>query len=69
MLPEFDTKPSFRLTENPNSAWKLGDGLADSKPGNELARKWKADEKLGWTTLNLDEMEKPYVRVTVKSGC
>lgn len=59
MLPPFTPEPSFKETESPNPAWKLGEGLPSGTKENELTRQWKEDEGLGWTTLKPDEMEKP----------
>jgi len=61
MLLPFTPEPSFKETESPTPSWKLGEGLPCNNPENKLARQWKEDEKLGWTTLKLDEMEKPLV--------
>lgn len=59
-MPPFSEPPAFRVTREPDPGWKLGDGLkAGNEQGTALARQWKEDEKLGWRTLNLDEMEKP----------
>lgn len=60
-LPPFSDAPAFRLTKEPDPSWKLGEGLktAEGDEGTELARQWKEDEKLGWKTLNFEEMEKP----------
>ena len=55
MLKPFSPEPGFKQTESPNVNWKLGDGLPDT----ELARKWKEEESLGYTTLKTDEVEKP----------
>lgn len=59
MLPPFAPDSSFKETESPTPSWKLGEGLPFGNPENKLARQWKEEEKLGWTTLKLDEMEKP----------
>ncbi|KLO15701.1 hypothetical protein SCHPADRAFT_902211 [Schizopora paradoxa] len=55
MLKPFSSEPGFKQTESPNATWKLGDGLSDT----ELARQWKEEEQLGYTTLKTDEIEKP----------
>ena len=62
-LPAFNDARAFRFTREPDPAWKLGEGLkaGEGEKGTELARQWKEEEKLGWKTLNLEEMEKPYV--------
>lgn len=60
-LPPFSDAPAFRFTKEPDPSWKLGEGLktGEGVEGTELARQWKEDEKLGWKTLNFEEMEKP----------
>lgn len=56
--PPFSTEPAHKWTQPPDESWKLGDGLKET---TELGRKWKEDESAGWKTMDLDEMEKPYV--------
>lgn len=56
--PAFNPAPAFRKTQHPDEDWKLGDGL---RTKSELGARWKEDEKSGWKTMNLDEMEKPCV--------
>ncbi|KAL5484790.1 hypothetical protein ACEPAI_7432 [Sanghuangporus weigelae] len=56
--PAFNSSPVFRKTRNPDVGWELGDGLRTT---TELGARWKEDEKAGWKTLNLDEMEKPLI--------
>ncbi|KAL5528037.1 hypothetical protein ACEPAF_7173 [Sanghuangporus sanghuang] len=56
--PAFNSSSVFRKTRNPDEGWKLGDGLRTT---TELGARWKEDEKAGWKTLNLDEMEKPLI--------
>ncbi|KAL5524160.1 hypothetical protein ACEPAG_8333 [Sanghuangporus baumii] len=56
--PAFNSSPVFRKTRNPDERWELGDGLRTT---TELGACWKEDEKAGWKTLNLDEMEKPLI--------
>jgi len=56
MTPPFDELPSFTFTTPPDTTWKLGEGLKDD--GGGMASQWKEDEKLGWKTLKMDEMEK-----------
>ena len=56
-LPPFNTEPAHRWTKQPGESWKLGEGLKEAE--TKLAKQWKEDEKAGWKTLKVDEMEKP----------
>ena len=57
-LPPFDTPKTFYLSEEPNTKWDLGEGL-DVVNGGTLAKQWENDEKMGWTSVDLAEMDKP----------
>ncbi|EPQ57493.1 hypothetical protein GLOTRDRAFT_127846 [Gloeophyllum trabeum ATCC 11539] len=50
--PPFDATASFKYTESPNPAWKLGDGLQATNP---QAEQWKKDEQKGWKTWDMDK--------------
>ena len=56
--PAFNPSQSFKLTDPPNPNWKLGQGLSNEGVG---AKEWKEDEKLGWRTWDLSQMEKKFV--------
>ena len=55
-LHPFNPAPAYRLTRNPDEDWKFGDGLREQ---TQLGKEWKEDEKLGWKTFNLEEIDKP----------
>ncbi|KAH7888570.1 hypothetical protein F5I97DRAFT_1925092 [Phlebopus sp. FC_14] len=50
--PSFDPVPSFRLTNTPNPAWKVREGLSDA---TGLGTAWALDGENGWKTWNLSE--------------
>ena len=69
-LPLFDPAPAHRLTQPPDSAWTLGNGLRTGVKGqtqagdvdaNVLQRAWLADAERGWRVFDLDTMDKSYV--------
>ncbi|KII92109.1 hypothetical protein PLICRDRAFT_103672 [Plicaturopsis crispa FD-325 SS-3] len=51
-LPTFNVSPAFSITEPPNPAWKLGQGLAG---GGVAAQQWGHEEASGWKTWELVE--------------
>ena len=54
-LPPFNPLPAYRKTRPPDIDWTYGDGL---RAETELGARWKEDEKAGWKTMDLDEMDK-----------
>lgn len=53
-LPAFNASPAFRLTQAQNMSWEIGQGLATEAAGTE---EWNEQEKEGWKTWMLDEMQ------------